>query len=102
MKSEDFQKLIADAGLNLHLSYAGRFVVTLRVEARVQSCTLVLDPEKSEDEARKYVAGKKAELEDAARTQQGRMAEERAQGVQTRPVQKKQDTRPVAVNYPAH
>ncbi|SRR6266705_1338563 len=102
MKVADFQKLITDAGLNLHLSYAGRFVVTLRVTGRIQCCTLILDPEKSEDEARAYVAAKKAELEDASRTQQGRMAEERTQKAQTKPVQKKQDTRTVAMNYPAH
>ena len=101
MRSEDFQKLIADAGLNLHLSYACRFVVTLRVAGRVQSCTLVLDPEMTEDEIRAYVTAKKVELEDAARTQQGRMAEERPQEAQARPVQKVVRAQST-IGYPAH
>lgn len=104
MTKSEFEQLIQDAGLNLHLSYMCRFVVSLRVGGRIQCCTLVPDPEKSEDETREYVADKKSELEDASKTQQGRMAEERPQKAQKKPVQKKQPTAQTisTIAYPAH
>ena len=67
----------------------------------MQSCTLVLDPEKTEAESRAYVAAKKSEMEDAARTQQGRMAEERPQEAQASPVQKVVRVQST-IGYPAH
>lgn len=104
MTGPEFEQLILASGLNLHLSYMCRFVVTLRAGERIQCCTLILDPAKSEDEIRAYVASKKSEMEDAAKTQQGRMAEERPQRAQKNPVQKKQPTAQTisTIAYPAH
>ncbi len=95
MREAQFEEVISDAGLNLLLGYRGRFVVSLRIGGRFQCCTLVF----TGDEGAAYVVGKKKEMEDASKTKQGRMAEERT----PRAKQKIQKTvSQTTINYPAH
>jgi len=107
MRQQDFEQLIADAGLVLLSNWPPRFLVCLCVEKqfgiRFQTDVLAYEPAEfvalTPEQAKQDVAHCKEQLESAAHTQQGRTADERAP--KTAPVQKvvRQQT---TINYPAH
>ena len=79
MRVEDFQKLIADAELNLHSKWAPRFVVSLHVPTtygiRVQCETLSYEPAEfamlTPERAKQQIEACKRSLEKEAKKKMG-------------------------------